>query len=267
MPVDSHIQITNFILKQFRSKDGKVLHLDLEENRIRSCSSKELGTEYGYYSDEMEQYLNREIEKPFADFVSKIIRFTKDKSERLDLPIIVEDICKRFVTAAAYRSRFVMDYSYKNSYTAFLLDDQTNHDQTVFYGTQLDNGIMPPLESQRMLVILNQSSRDFVVPRNCWYIVSGGGAQCIILPVTPNCALELVPENYTGNTHNGIEERIEYIDDPDDIAYMNNCALQFEYAFNHSFVASASREELSRLKDYCDANKEFLESERKSLEG
>ncbi|MCR5809009.1 MAG: DUF4238 domain-containing protein [Clostridiales bacterium] len=259
MSVNSHIQITKFILKQFRSDDGKVWHFDLEENRIRSCSSADLGTAYGYYSEKMETYLNKEIEKPFADYVAKIISFTKDSSKSLNLPIKVEDICKRFVTAAAYRSKFTMDYTFCNSYNAFLLSDQTNHDQTVFFGTQLDNGILPILQTYKMLVIINESGREFVVPRNCFYIVSSQGIQCIIMPVSPNCALELVPENYTDNIHDGIEERVEYIDNPDDVLVMNNCALQFEYAFNHSFVASASREELSRLKEYCDANHEFLE--------
>lgn len=266
MPKNSHIQIPNFILKQFRSPNGQVLHLDLDNNRIRSCSSKDLGTEYGYYSDEIEDYLNKEIENPFAYYVTKIILFTKGNKDKLQLLIIVEDTCKKFVTAAIYRSRYVMDYFLKNSYTAFMLSDQMNHDQMVFFGTQKNNGIMPALQSHKMSVIINRSCREFVVPRNCWYIISSEGNHCIILPVSPNCALELAPKKSFCISNDGAEDRLKYIDGPDDVAHMNTRALLFEYAFNHSFIASTSREELFRLKEYCDDNQDYLESQRNSLE-
>lgn len=266
MTKNSHIQIPNFILKQFRSKNGQVLHLDLDNNRIRSCGSKKLGAEYGYYSDEMETYLNKEIETPFSDYVTKIIPFAKDNIENLQLSFKVEDACKKYVTASIYRSKFAMNNFMKNSYIAFMLNEQAIHDQMVFFGMQKNNGIFPPLQSHKMSVIINKSSREFVAPRNCWYCISSEGAQCIILPISPNCALELAPEGSSCICHNGSVERLFHVDDPDDIAYMNNNALQFEYAFNHSFIASASKEELLRLQEYCIANRDLLESQRKSLE-
>lgn len=102
MSKNSHIQIPNFILKQFRSSNGQVLHLDLDNNRIRSCSSKKLGTEYGYYSDEIEDYLNKEIENPFSDYVKTIVPFSKENKDKLQLSFKVEDACKKFVTASIY---------------------------------------------------------------------------------------------------------------------------------------------------------------------
>jgi hypothetical protein len=266
MSKNSHIQIPNFILKQFRSPNGQVLHLDLDNNRIRSCSSKKLGTEYGYYSDEIEDYLNKEIENPFSDYVAQIIRFVKDGIEKTHLPIKIEDVCKKYVTSAIYRSRYVMDYNFKNSFIAFMLNEQTIHDQMVFFGTQENNGILPPLQSHKMTVIINKSTREFVAPRNCWYCISSEGAQCVILPISPHCALELAPEGSSCICHNGGIDRLFHVDDPDDVAYMNNNALQFEYAFNHSFIASSSKEELFRLQEYCNANRDFLETERKRLE-
>lgn len=154
----------------------------------------------------------------------------------------------------------------KNSYTAFMLSDQINHDQMLFFSMRENNGIFPPLQSHKMSVIINKSSREFVVPRNCWYCISSEGAKCFILPISPICALELAPEGSSCICHNGGVERLFHIDDLDDVAYMNNNALQFEYTFNHSFIASSSKEELLRLQEYCNINRDFLESQRKSLE-
>lgn len=59
MSVDSHVQITNAILKNFRRSDGKVMYLDLKTGRIGACASGDLGTKNGYYSNDIEKYLRK----------------------------------------------------------------------------------------------------------------------------------------------------------------------------------------------------------------
>lgn len=79
--VNSHIQLPKFILKRFRGTDGKVRYLTLSDLMLHSSGVKNLGTEQGYYSEDMEKYLNREVENAYSKLVDKVARFTEKKQD------------------------------------------------------------------------------------------------------------------------------------------------------------------------------------------
>ncbi len=266
MSINSHIQIPNCILKNFRSANGKVNYLKLDTGNIGSCGSGNLGTELGYYSKEMEQYLNKEIESPFALLVSKVLSFVSNKN-KLTLPASIEDNFKRYVTAAMARSNQAFDSFSKNSITAAFLDAQTNRDDLVFFSTQKNGGIHPIIQNHRMLVIHNQSKRQFVVPRNCFFCIQNGSPidDWIIAPVSPECAFALVPDYYPRSFVDGEECHLCLIHDDESILMMNKRALVYEYVFNKSFVAAADVGELHYLKEFLEENKKSLDATKKEL--
>ena len=265
MLVNSHVQIPKSVLKQFAYSNGQVNYLDLNNCRIRSCSPKTLGTEFGYYSEAMEQWLSSEIEGPFSELSAQINHFAADGSHDLVLPVSVEETCKKYVTASMARSEVALKAFYDKSVTAAFADDQENHDLLVYYSTVNKKGISPLIGDHQMLTLVNHTNRQFVVPRNCFYDINHKGYSCIIVPISPYCALELVPHDYSANNVNGTTVRLGIVDKPEIVEAMNIRALQVEYTYNKSFVASANREELDQLRLYIEDNKNMLESCRNEL--
>ena len=260
MSIDSHIQITNFILRNFRSPHGRVDYLDLTTGRIRSCGSDRLGTEPDYYSAEMEKYLNKEIETPFSNLAAEVLSFVEKKIDKIVLSNEVETTVKKYVTASMARSSLCFNSYMKASITADLLEPQANHDSIVFYSTQRDGGINPLVQNSKMYLIVNLSERQFVVPRNCFYGVPRKGYTCIAVPISPLCIILLAPEKYPEEYIAGESCRLYKVFDGDIVGEMNIAALHYEWCFNHLFVASASRQELEKLKQYMEKKKNQLDS-------
>ena len=263
MPVNSHIQIPNAVLRNFRNPfTGKVFHLDLTLQRIRSCSSDILGTEYGYFSDEMEQYLSKKIEKPFSELVSSVRAFLNSDCPLLEMPIAFEDTCKRYISSAMYRSGLALKMLIQGSVTAPFVSAQENHDDLVRVGLQHNNGIFPQLADYEMIVLVNRTQVQFVVPRNCFFEVSSHSVKCLIAPISPDCALCLAPKEFRREIIEDAESRMGFLDNAEDVWVSNNHALQFEYVFNHGFVAAANKTELQNLLKYLNSQKSELEKIR-----
>jgi len=263
MPVYSHIQIPNAILKKFRNHDtGKVWHLDLEEKKIKSCSSNKLGVEYAYYSDAMEQYLNKTVEHPFSQLASSVQKFVVNNQSHIEMPLSVEDTCKKYISAAMYRSELALNELLQNSITAPFCSDQENHDDLVFFGLRHNNGMFPQLANYKMFVLVNQTKMNFVVPRNCFYEVSWHKVKCIVAPISPICALCLAPGNYCREIIEYKDSRLAFFDNHNDIYISNTHALQYEYIFNHSFIAAANKVELEDLMLYLEQHETELEKLR-----
>ena len=249
MAVNSHIQIPNCILKQFRSPKSKtVYYLDLNELRIRSCSSRLLGAEYGYYSKEIEDYLNKEIESPISKLVEEINEFVKKRKQKIVITDEQENTVKKYMTASMARSQLCLNSFMKASFSAALFDPQANHDSVVRLSTLQNGGISPVIKNHEVHLIVNKSDRSFVVPRNCFYSYERKNRTCYALPVSPICVIALVPEDYPTDY---IAEEACYlyvIDNPEIVKEFNCLALSYELRYNHSFVASYQQKELQELK-------------------
>lgn len=240
---------------------GKVDYLDLDDYCLHARGPKQLGVQEGYFSEEMEQYLCRQIEQPFSILVADVNAFLVENSEAVVISDAVELACMRYISAAYYRSEHAYSAFLAGSYTAILYDTQSNHDDLVFFSTQNNNGVFPGLEKHHMIVLVNRTERLFVVPRNCFYSISSQGKPCYVAPVSPVCAIGLIPEEYPSTR----DQRLWVIDNPDDIWRMNVQALRFEYLFNKKFVASYRIAELEQLKTWLAGNLEKLECDRTSL--
>ncbi len=228
----------------------------MDDCMLHSCGTKKLGTQKGYYSQEFEQYLNKQIENPFSKLALEISSFVEQGNELLVLSAGTEKICKQYISVAAFRSkRAYLDFL-NGSLVAGLLDDQTSHDGLVFFSTKLNSGVIPEISESRMMVLANKTDKEFVVPRNCFYLISSEGFPCIIAPITPICAIGLIPKDYP------LEKNVNLwtVNNTDDILHMNKQALCMEYVFNHEFVAARRQNELSELKSYLEENQTNLES-------
>lgn len=265
MPVNSHIQIPNAVLKQFREKSGRIFYLDIKKQHIGLTASNKIGTEFGYYSDEIEGYLSREIEDPFARVLGKIIRFVRENNETLTLPVESEDVVKKYVTAAMARSGFTLSTFMKGSVTALHYSDRDNHDALVYTATKVNDGIIPDIIDYNMAVVVNLTDTSFVVPRNCFYTLQIEEIYYIIVPISPDCVICLMPktsQNYVEVLNISRDYRAGYIKSTDVVEVMNISALRYEYVFNQSFVVSRNKEELEYLLSFMKENISQLEQSR-----
>ena len=259
MAVDSHIQIPKGILKYFSESSGRVYYLDVSSGKIGLAGAGVLGTEHGYYSEEQEQYLNKEIETPFASLAAKVRAFLKD-NKALTLSLLEEKVLKRYITAAMARSQLSLDAFLSASFTADLFTDQQNHDDLVYLATKQNNGIVKILDNHFLAIMINKTEVNLVVPRNCFYVLSSRGYECIVAPISPQCALCLLPQEYAEQYSDVKEYRLFFVEKTEDISFMNCRALMYEYMYNKTFVASATRKELDELATFRNERKEDLEA-------
>ena len=256
MVVNSHVQIPNCILKQFRSSKSKtVFYLDLNDLRIHSCSSRRLGAERGYYSKEMEEYLNKEIDTPIAKLVSEANEFAQKRTDKIVITDEYENIIKKYMTASMARSKLCFNSFLRASFSAALFDPQINHDSAVFFSTLQNGGINPVIQNHEVHIIVNICDRVFVVPRNCFYSYERKDCTCYALPISPFCVIALVPEGYPTDYIDGEACYLHVIDNPDIIWEFNCSALNYELGYNHSFVASYRQKELQELKQLLESYK------------
>ncbi|MBR2564368.1 MAG: hypothetical protein IKE29_07075 [Paenibacillus sp.] len=258
MSVDSHIQIPRFILKQFADPNlsNRIHNLRLQDEIIYLTGASKLGTGFGYYSDNTEQHLNQEFESPFSRLAASVRKYVQSNERCLHLQDEEETCFKRFVTMQMTRSGFALETMMKNSVAASFLTPQTNHDALVSISSKIDDGQLPLFDDYSMAIIINKSCVQFVAPRNCFYTALFHGIEIVVVPITPICALSLIPSELTN------ESRIIYVLNDSDAERYNIRALVYEYVYNrHSngFIAAARRKELESLLDILRKHRQELE--------
>lgn len=259
MAVRSHIQIPKGVLKQFSEASGRVYYLEVNTCKIGLTSAKKLGTEYGYYSEEQEKYLNKEIESPLILLAATVREFLEQKRQTLTLSVSAEESLKKYITGAMARSELSLDAFLSASFTAAFFTPQQNHDQLVYFSTKKNGGVTEIIKDHFLVLLINKTERNFVVPRNCFYVSSSHGCECIIAPISPKCALCLFPPEYVDKIDVSKKYRLCYVENSADINKMNHRALMYEYMYNKKFVASATREELEELAAFTIERKQELE--------
>lgn len=266
MAVNSHIQLPEAIIRNFREKTtGRVWYLSLQDQFIHKTSSDKLGAEFGYYSEDGEEILSKMIEAPLGAIASKISHFVNSKEYSVVFRENELEAVKQYIVGLMARSQIALD-AYEGHLT--FLQWQRNahkHDNSALSGIVGYNRAKALFENMSVSMLLNESNWNFVVPRNGFYSIRRDQYDCIIVPVTPQFAFELSHQGYDDSTEDRNITYIRYISDPEIIKIHNTRALLYEYVYNRAFVASASKAELLELQKCLKDNIETLENERSRL--
>lgn len=247
--INSHIQLPNLILKHFRDETDdtkKVWYLDISSGKIRQSAALKLGTSKGYYSGWGELFWNRAIENPLGELTHKICCFSDEKIADLKLTTADKRTAKRYIKAASIRSDIAYEAMKSSSVTADFFSDQENHDSLSVFGMSLTGNLNQILDAMDVTILLNQTDRNLVVPRNCYYGVSISGDGSIVAPLSPKVALFL----FSAKSHPEWENGFAVVRLGEIIEEMNIYALKYEYMFNKAFVASNSYQELEQLQKF-----------------
>ena len=141
--INSHIQIPNAVLKQFRDEkdpEKKVWYLDLATGEVKRSASGKLGTEKGYYSEGIEQFWSATIESPIAALNARIRKFCDGCEGNIgDFLLSEKDktAVKRYIKAMAIRSNLAYESMLESSLTADECTTQENHDDLSRFGMEV----------------------------------------------------------------------------------------------------------------------------------
>ena len=103
MNINSHIQLPNCVLRNFRDEtdpEKKVWYLDVQTGDILRKSSKKLGTRKEYYSETGERFWAENIENPLSIITRKIQKNCTGEIPCLQISADDADACKRYIKAA-----------------------------------------------------------------------------------------------------------------------------------------------------------------------
>lgn len=262
MGIHSHIQLPNLILHQFRDEsdpEKKVWYLDIASGKILRKPAGRLGTAKNYYSKHGEEFWAKNIESPLGKLGSRVRAFCNGEVETITIEDEDSRLVKQYIKAAAVRSNLAYQTMKEGSIAADLCSKQANHDALSLLGMQASPQFDQQLEDLEVTIIANRTNRHLVVPRNCYYCVSHWNVRNFVAPISPQCAILLLPIEHLHLINDGYA----VIDDPAQVDCMNVLALKYEYMFNADFVASDRRTELEFLQQFQAENMATLESLKK----
>lgn len=191
--MDSHIQLPNFILKNFRDQTGRVYYLRTSDMHIGLTGTKRIGAKPDYFSEYGEEILSGYIEAPFSKVARAVIQNGGSLTNSGLSVGEAENTLKRYVDALLLRSDLAQKIFRENSYTAGMCSDQMNHDGLAMVAVD-ENADMPFTKDTFMLILSNDAGTEFVVPRNGFYFISMSSVCTWIVPVSPKCAFALRPK-------------------------------------------------------------------------
>lgn len=250
-----HIQMPKFIMKRFAHRnapiDGKtqpktVYVLDLSDYRIKEECINHLGTgEEGYYPKDLEDYF-ASLEGLFGNIQLKVNEFARmeAKGEPFELTVYKKEEADilRFIDMIFGRSETATKLFNENNafYTAF------GRDLTkIEYNYMVSNfNIASPSsnsfeKTHKIAILLNQTKKEFVAPRNVYYVDWRGN---LIIPISPKAAIVAVPI--------GADDRYYALESEQAVLEFNQAALIAEEKLNNCFLIARREEELHEIREY-----------------
>lgn len=251
MSINSHIQLPNGILKHFRDQsdaEKKVWYLNISDKTIGKKPSGRLGTSKGYFSKGIEAYWNSTIESPIGKLNEQVLSFCSGTINHIDFKADDINTIKNYLKAAIVRSNPGLNAFKLATPNQQELSIQKLHDESSIMGMSAVDDVFEKLNINNMIatILVNRTNRFLVVPRNCFYCVSRNGYTNIVMPITPLCALLLMPKAQLNDS----DGNYGVIQEDEQVLRLNKHALICERDFNGEFVASNSRKELEYLIPY-----------------
>lgn len=228
-----------------------VFRLDIKSNTIDECDIKVLDTSKGFYSDVVETAMNDQYENQFFSIRKNLVEFFDKKKEHFTFDDNDRKIVIRFINLAILRSEKTLNIVNETSITTKILGNMSNDD---LIRARLSGILKVNLyEDYAVLIIKNNTERNFVLPSNSYYFLSNIYKSFIVaeflifLPLTPKIAILLFPFK---DNHKFLSEQKDMyliIDEVNDITIINQYAFQTESEFDKKFIVSKTKRELEDL--------------------
>ena len=195
--VNSHVTTPKSLLNRFahKTEDGqKIYYIDIDEMIIKEEKTRDYGAEYGYYSKELEEVLNREFEGKFQLITKAISEFGKGKVKNLDITHEMQETIYDFFDISTYRNKKMVEEVNKNSATSILVG---GYDHEFIVRLALSKRFPHIYKDLKINFIINKTERDFVLSNNILSsVIVDDGNEILIMPVNPKICIALMQEEY-----------------------------------------------------------------------
>lgn len=253
--VKSHIQMPRCVLKRFENQYHSFYYYDIEKKIIGSNGhAKTTNTQFGYYSEGVEKYLNDHIEAPFSsvlqfvdntDFDAPNFFFSKKFSTNV----------KVFIYALLARDPKVIATADKYSVFWNVLLEQDQHNFAAVKGAELaqEQGFF---DSYIVTFSVNKTKRPFILPMCGIYSYKLWDNIHINLPVSPQIAITLVEQKGIPRILNKNIVSMYAIEEEIIVDRMNGLAFRTQCNAGWGYVVSPEKTVLEDLADKHSRNKE-----------
>lgn len=244
--VDSHIQMPKLVMKNFTNSNSELFYFDFERNLVQKGHPKSLYTEYGYYSDYVEDFLSTEVESRLGVLLKYLKNASFDKD--CNPPKNYEETSFIYIYYLLARSpSFLREIC--NIELFQLFDDIDKHDIAARDGLLMANK-NKLLKGYEVAFFDNISDEVLVLP-------TSGIIQLrdkLLCPISPCRAIVYVKKKEKIEDKNDANLEIKLIetDDVDSIHQINIQAFKQEDKNDRKYVVSNNKELLSGIK--CELN-------------
>ncbi len=238
----SHVQVPKMLLKEF-CIDGKLVYLNINKKKIENG---DLGFNQikGYYSEELEEKLSKGVEQPFGLAKSKIKMFFKGNNRYLRLNENEIEGIKNFFAASYYRSKDALAKFEKYSKTADWFKPNENHEALIKMTLDKNDKIENFFALMTPTIIYNRTKRNYVLCKNCFFILEIKGIKLFAIAITPKILIVLGNSIELKGMLNAENADFISISDEKSIDEINIYSLQTEKILGEGFIISVSIEEL-----------------------
>lgn len=253
--VNSHIQMPKCVLKRFENQNHSFYYYDVEKDIIGSNGhAKTTNTQFGYYSEEVEKYLNDNIEMPFAKVLQFVDKTDFDGSSFFWNSEFSKNV-KSFIYTLMVRDPKMLKSINDHSVFFQFFNKQSQHDYAVIEGIRQAH-LEDPFKAYTVTFSVNKTHKPFVLPMCGLYEYKLMDAIHVNLPVTPKIAITLVePKGASGLLKNNVVSMYA-IEEELIVDRMNGWAFRTQCNAGWGYVVSPEKNVL-----------EVLQKNRKDREG
>lgn len=240
----SHIVLVKQLIKpyHFKTEEGKkVKFYNLQTKQIEQEKLKNIDVEDKYFDSIMEEFLDKNIESPFADTISKLEKML-DSNSTTELTIKDLDIIRRFFQFSLLRNKGMFKKVSNDSDFASLIQG-FNHSVMLSFSPATNDYF----KDKRISIIRNIANNGygFVCPHNVIYYFKNPLYKEFDLAITINQKTILCLNIKHESNHVDILE----LEDDLDIRALNFAAYSIEKNHNLKYVVGKESDLLRLVED------------------
>lgn len=243
--VNSHIQLPHCVLEQFENDAKCLYYYDAKKERnqyqplVSKGFAKSINTAYGYYSDEIEQYLGT-IETPLGELI-RFLNTNDFDAPVFDVPINYRAVIVNYTYALIARSKAFLDRIDKSSVFFGLLNETSKHDYAVSSGIEIFR-LNKLFDEFDLSFLINKTSSPLLLPLCGMFSYSDTFIQ---IPLTPFRAVMLAKRDWMAQVEEGNVLKMLSAETESDVSKLNELAYQEEMSLGRGILISNDKNYLS----------------------
>lgn len=185
--INSHIQLPNFILQNFRTEDH-LYYINTELSKIMRSSAKKYNTSFGFYPISFEKYLSLNYEQEISKIIETVKSLLEGRVQIIVLENLTEIMNKIFLMALVRNPEFVKRVN-EESVAAKVIGGGFNAEYLMHIGEKMENNF---IKNYTPVLLVNKTNTGFITVKS---LISSlkihRGCEGMIVLLHPKFAIQL----------------------------------------------------------------------------